>query len=215
MAVAGDPVEADEEGGEAVMQSLFDLPPAAKPVPQVIVRKATLSDCRQYRFTLTRTWRAGPHVCFVGVNPSTADHTKDDPTVRRWIHFSDAWGYGGFVAVNLYPFRTPNVAACKRWADWESNGPDWHARDTILHNVDIIAREAKRAALVVPCWGASAWDDFLVDHVIEHIQSGEAPWPDLYCLGKTSAGDPKHPMARGHHRIPDDQQPVLWRAANA
>src|SRR3546814_4937737 len=54
--------------------------------------------------TLFRSWRAGPHICFIGVNPSTASHLKDDPTAWRWVHFADSWGYGGYVTVNLYPF---------------------------------------------------------------------------------------------------------------
>ena len=192
-------------------ETLFEMPATAKPLPSEIVREAVLSNSGQYRFTLTRAWRGGPHVCFIGVNPSTADHRSDDPTVRRWIRFASAWGYGGFVAVNLYPFRSPNIAACRRWADFLNNGPDWHARDTILQNVDFVTHQAKQAALVVACWGAAAWDDEFVEYVIEQIQTGEEPWPDIHCLAKTGSGDPIHPMARGLHRVPDDAQPVIWR----
>jgi hypothetical protein len=32
-----------------------------------------------------------------------------------------------------------------------------------------------------------------------------------YCMGTNKDGSPKHPLARGHNRIPDDQQPILWR----
>lgn len=189
----------------------FDLPRVSAPLPAVIIRDASLSACGQYRWTLSRTWRAGPHVCFCGLNPSTADHLADDPTTRTWAHFAHAWGYGGYVAVNLYPFRTPNVAACRRWADWLNNGPDWYARDRIMDNVHVIAREAKRSALFVACWGNGAWDDEFVDHVCEDIQAGEAPWPDIHCMGRTMLGNPVHPMARGHHRIPRDQRPEMWR----
>jgi hypothetical protein len=196
--------------------SLFpDLVPARKQ-PANILGDANLSSCGRYRFTLTRTWGAGPHVCWIGLNPSTADHRENDPTVRRWIHFSSACGFGGFVAVNIYPFRTPNPAALRRWADWLNNGPDWYVRDTIMHNFDVVVREAKQAALVVACWGAGAdWNDdayMRTEHLIEEIQSNEAPWPDLHCLGKTAGGHPIHPMARGAHRVPDDARPVIWRA---
>lgn len=194
------------------MDTLFELPATAKPLPTGIKRSALVSDCGQYRWTLTRTWRAGPHVCFIGVNPSTADHRTDDPTVRRWTHFASAWGYGGFVAVNLYPFRSPNVAACRKWADWENNGPDWYARDRIIDNLDIVAEEAQRAALVVACWGATAWNDMWIDHAVERIQ-GTEPFPAIHCFGKTAGGAPIHPMARGVHRVPDDAKPVVWKAA--
>ncbi len=43
----------------------------------------------------------------------------------------------------------------------------------------------------------------------------DAPWPDLYCLGTTSKRSPKHPLARGHHRVPRGQQPILWRVSDA
>lgn len=191
--------------------TLFERPSAAALLPADIGRDARLSACGQYRFTLTRVWRGGPHVCWIGLNPSTADHRGDDPTVRRWIAFARAWGFGGFVAVNLYPFRTPNPEACRRWANWPNNGPDWHARDVIMHNVDVVAAEAKRAALVVACWGADPWDETFVEHVIEEITSGEAPYPTIHCLGRTLGGDPIHPMARGRHRVPDDAKPAVWR----
>lgn len=199
------------------MADLFGDVPRFRPLPSPIIRKAEISDCGQYRWTLTRTWRAGPHVCFCGLNPSTADALKDDPTVIRWTRFANLWGYGGFVAVNLYPFRTPNPPALHKWADWEANGPDWYARDQILQNVDVVEREAKRAALMVACWGAgAAWNNSAehhLDYFVECITTGDEPWPDIHCLGKTASGAPIHPMARGRHRIPDDVQPQIWRKA--
>lgn len=184
------------------------------PFADTIIRSADLSRCETYRWTLTRTWSSeGGHVCFIGLNPSTADALVDDPTVRRWTHFARAWGYGGFTAVNLYPFRSSAPAECRAWSNWQENGPDWHARDALQYrNLPTIVLEAKAASLVVACWGAGAWDRLWVDHVIEEIQSGEEPWPGLYCFGLSDGGHPKHPMARGLHRIPDHAQPVLWRA---
>ena len=61
--------------------------------------------------------------------------------------------------------------------------------------------------------GNNAWDPDWIDAIIEAITGGEEPWPDIYCLGTTGGGSPKHPTARGKHRVPDDQQPVLWRNA--
>ncbi len=177
-----------------------------------IARSADLSRCGTFRWTLTRTWSTGPHVCFIGLNPSTADHRVDDPTVRRWTHFARAWGYGGFTAVNLYPFRSASPEDCRRWSDYLSNGPDWYARDALHSGLDMVRAEAKAAALTVACWGVGTWDPHWVDHVVEDIQSGEAPWPDLHCFALAKDGSPVHPMARGRHRIPDHARPTLWRA---
>lgn len=48
-------------------------------------------------------------VCFVMLNPSTADADQDDPTIRRCLGFAETWGYDKLVVVNLfgYPQRRP------------------------------------------------------------------------------------------------------------
>lgn len=170
-------------------------------------RSARISQCGAYRWTLTRQWGEGPMVCYIGHNPSTADAEVDDPTVLAWIHFAKLNGFTGFVAVNLYPLRTPDVKECARWAAWDKNGPDWWARDRIHENMGVVERVAASAARVVACWGALCRDPFHAEAVLEEIDV------DLYCLGTTLAGDPKHPMARGKHRIQRDQRFTLWRRA--
>lgn len=60
--------------------------------------EAILSVDRKYRYVLTRTWdETLPNIMFVGLNPSTADETTDDPTIRRCINFAKSWGYGGYI----------------------------------------------------------------------------------------------------------------------
>lgn len=55
---------------------------------------ATFSPCRQYRYSLRRQWGdpAGGYAMFVGLNPSTADETMDDQTIRRCVGFAKQWG---------------------------------------------------------------------------------------------------------------------------
>lgn len=181
-------------------------------VADTIKRAADVSSCGSYRWTLVRTWSGAPHVCFVGLNPSTADARRDDPTVRRWISFARAWGFGGLTAVNLYPFRTSSPQECQRRSSWLENGPDWAARDALLYvNLPIVVREAKAAALTVACWGSGTWDREFVDHAVEEIQTGEEPWPEIFCFARSKNGSPIHPMARGRNRISDDAQPLLWK----
>lgn len=175
-------------------------------------RGATYSPCKTLRWTLERDWGDGGKVCYIGHNPSTAGHETDDPTSLAWVHFARAQGYGRYVAVNLYPFRSPDPAACRAWADYERNGPDWHARDALMHNLALVASEAKRADIVVASWGAIALDADWTELVVENIQTGEAPWPPIYCLGTTASGAAKHPLARGKHRVARDQSFELWRA---
>ena len=93
-------------------------------------------------------------------------------------------------------------------------GSDWGARDE-LHfvNLPLIVKAAKAADKVFVCWGAIARDQDWIEHVIEEIQTGAQPYPDLWCWGVTQSGAPKHPMARGKHRIAKDQPAILWRSA--
>jgi hypothetical protein len=164
------------------------------------------------RLRLIRKWGAGPIACVIGHNPSTADAMQDDPTTRWWNRWFALYGFGGYVAVNLYPWCSAQPADVYDRVDGIDRG-DWAARDELhMVNLPVVVAEAKRAAQVFVCWGAIARDCLWRDHVIEEIQTGEEPWPDLWCWGKTASGAPKHPMARGAHRIPADQKPILWRA---
>lgn len=66
---------------------------------------AIFSADRLYRYTLTRRWDGRPMMAWIGLNPSTADETEDDPTIRRCTGFAKAWGYGGMVMLNLFAYR--------------------------------------------------------------------------------------------------------------
>src|SRR3546814_4031157 len=79
----------------------------------------------------------------------------------------------------------------------------WHDRDELFANRDHVARIAKAADQIFVCFGniANEIDWEWNESVLEEIQTGIAPYPDLWCWGKTKHGAPKHPMARGKHRI--------------
>jgi len=57
-----------------------------------VQRAAVLSRDGLYRYALRRVWDpARPAVLFIGLNPSTADHRIDDPTIRRCVRFARDW----------------------------------------------------------------------------------------------------------------------------
>jgi hypothetical protein len=59
-------------------------------------------------------------------------------------------------------------------------------------------------------------DQVWLEECLEHYQQpadNKGDNDNLYCLSTTASGQPKHPMARGKHRIANDAQPILWRAA--
>ena len=77
---------------------------------------AVISECGRYRYMLTRQW-AGGHTStgtwllpIIMLNPSTADASIDDPTIRRCAAFAKREGWHGIRVVNLFAFRATEVA---------------------------------------------------------------------------------------------------------
>lgn len=79
---------------------------------------ATISPCQKYRYALGRCWdHAGKRVVFAMLNPSVADATADDPTIRRCIRFARKWGYGSLEVVNLFAWRATDPKELRIAAD--------------------------------------------------------------------------------------------------
>lgn len=145
---------------------------------------ATFSPCGRYRFTLTRHLGGGPAVAFVMLNPSTADASVNDPTIRRCMGFARAWGCGVVRVANLYAWRATKPADL--WAAYQARvcitgGPE---NDAAIRGV------VASAAIVVAAWGAHARDD-RAREALELIRgAGKTPM----CLGTTKHGAPRHPL---------------------
>jgi hypothetical protein len=56
-------------------------------------------------------------VTFIGLNPSKADATREDPTLRACIQFAQRWGYGSLAMVNLFGYCTAHPTDLKQVAD--------------------------------------------------------------------------------------------------
>jgi hypothetical protein len=142
---------------------------------------ALFSDDGLYRYTLTRdTGVLGMEdttVTFVGLNPSTADATKDDPTIRRCIRFVRDWGYGRLKVVNLYAYRATEPRDL--WLVDDPVGPE---------NDHYLSLAFGGSDLIVAAWGASAGRSR-----IEAFSETFDGWP-LHCLGCTKEGFPRHPL---------------------
>lgn len=149
---------------------------------------AVLSTCGNYRYLLTRRWADGDTVTWIMLNPSTADASIDDPTIRRCIGFSKEWGYAALRVVNLYAYRATKPEALKAVAD--PIGPD-HA----VHFMGAL----HASALVVAAWGACKHAK--IDHV-KHILTNTL----VHCLGVTANGSPKHPLYVKGSALPDVYQ---------
>lgn len=151
---------------------------------------AIFSPCRTWRYVLWRVWDESlPKVAFIGLNPSTADETQDDPTIRRCIGFARSWGYGGIHMLNLFAFRATDPRDLK--AATQPIGPENNNR-LILY--------CEASQLVVAAWGA---------HGAYRNRGTDARsmlWKlDLHHLGLTKDGHPKHPLY-----LPKSLMPELW-----
>lgn len=154
---------------------------------------AVLSDCGEYRYRLSRTWDIGkPTVAFLMLNPSTADASEDDPTIRRCLGFAKGWGYGSLVVANLFALRTPDPSNIRDHPD--PVGPE---NDEQLRDV------CKRAETVIAAWGANGSFNGRALEVAQCLQS------DLFALGTTKGGHPVHPLYQ-----PSDAKPELWDASS-
>lgn len=205
--------------------ALFDLQPQRGPT-EPIVRTAAIEGV--YRWSLTRAWGSGPCLVWCGLNPSTADDKKDDPTLKREMRFSFLWGYGSLVKLNFYPFRSSTTGPLFEWV--KQIGHEGPAQDAWMKNLNVVANTLRDTACDRPMavWGNGVDPDRLkeflafsdlgavtpqVDARIVSDQAIFGPIIRWHCLELTKSGAPRHTLARGKHRVPDTQQPTLWRTA--
>jgi hypothetical protein len=140
-------------------------------------KDAVLSRCRKYRYALWRIWDdSKPPVMFIGLNPSTADETADDPTLVRCANYAKAWGYGGVCMANLFAYRATrpeDMMAC---------------RDPIGPGNDVwLSKLAKEAGIVVAAWG-NGGGHLNRSSLIRDRLSG------LHYIKMNKSGEPAHPL---------------------
>lgn len=152
---------------------------------------AIISDCGTYRYQLSRESHdiyatRGPAL-FIMLNPSTADASLDDPTIRRCRSFAKSWDCAGIVVANLYALRATDPK--QLWLHGDPVGPE---------NDYYLQKLAKEHETVVCAWGANARPD-RVD-AVKRIFSGRLH--RLMCLGITKDGAPRHPLyVRGDQQL--------------
>lgn len=147
-------------------------------------RDAIISPCGVYRYSLVRQWdQSKPHLPFVMLNPSTADATQDDPTIRRCMSFARREGCGGIVVVNLYALRATDP---KRLLEVDDPVGPFNAR--VIYDAAVVAAEA--GVPVICAWGANDITQAAGGALVEAREAGAK----IMCLGKTAAGHPRHPL---------------------
>lgn len=145
---------------------------------------ANFSEDRVYRYSLWRLWGehtpTARHRCgFLMLNPSSADEINDDPTIKRCQTFARDMGHSGIYIINLFAYRSSDPKELRKVSDPVSPKNNTVILSTVLHCDRIIA-----------AWGTHGSLLARADKVLDLI----APHCDLYCLGRTKAGHPRHPL---------------------
>ncbi len=146
--------------------------------PLLVKRTARFSPCRFYRYRLDIVWDERlPMAAFIGLNPSTADEYKDDPTVRRCRGFAVSWKCGGMRMLNLFAYRATLPADMKAQADPVGTG---NRLAKLLQGI---------TGPRIACWGTHG----------AHLDRGRQVFlqlgaAGLHCLGLNADGSPRHPL---------------------
>lgn len=163
---------------------------------------AEMSACGRYRYGLVRVWDASkPGALFILLNPSTADGTQDDPTVRRCVGMAKKWGCGIMWIVNLFALRATNPRELLVDPD-NAVGPQ---NDSYL-NLALICFD--RPADYIVCgwgnWGSHKLLRRRRDQVLSRLRAARTR-----CLSVNSTGDPKHPLYCKGDLVPLEYAPAI------
>lgn len=152
---------------------------------------AVFSPCNAYRYHLWRRWETGPRVAFIMLNPSTADATRNDPTIERCHRRAIRMGFKALDVVNLFAYRATDPRNLKASAD--PVGPD---------NDAVLIETAKSADMVICAWGTHG-----THHNRHQAVKSLLRRHDIrpHVLALTKQGLPKHPLY-----LPYEQEPVAW-----
>ena len=151
-----------------------------------MIGSAEISLCGRYRYELRRCWDfRRPAIAWIGLNPSTADADQDDPTLRRCIGFSQAWGYGALVMLNLFALRATDPRAML--AAPEPEGP---RNDEFLCGwAGPPSGRFEGVAAIVCAWGNHGAHRARAANVLQLLGDRY-----LLSLGVTKHGHPRHPL---------------------
>ena len=113
---------------------------------------------------------------FIGLNPSTADETFDDPTIRKCVGFAKRWGYRALCMTNLFAFRATDPHEIKGQA--KPIGDD---------NDRWLIECAREAGTIIAAWGVNGEHMARNEQVLKLLGRVE-------CLRTTKYGHPEHPL---------------------
>lgn len=148
-----------------------------------VFKSAVFDPERAYRYELRRIWdEAATKLVVIGLNPSTADAKKDDPTIRKCVGFARRWKMGGIIMLNLFAYRATDPKMLRRFS-LRHHAVGLDNDDTILGITGLPGTK------VLCAWGAHGVLDGRGDAVFDLLQCRK-----LHHMGLTKGGHPKHPL---------------------
>lgn len=148
---------------------------------------AVFSECGRYRYALGRPLdsllRWHRPILWIMLNPSTADAKNNDPTIRRCINFSTAWGYTHLMVGNLYALKATKPKALKA----PPGGIDAVGPLTDQH----LQKMASQAEAIILAWGQLGPDKKRAEQLLESMGQYKER---MHVLGYTLSGIPRHPL---------------------
>lgn len=156
---------------------------------------AIFSMDRRYRYLVRRRVALAKGIClWIMLNPSSANETENDPTVRRCITFARDWGFGTMEVVNLYALVS--TVPPKLWKESDPVGPE---------NDRHILEAAQKADRVMLGWGNHGVGRARA--VVEMLQQAGIP---MGYLELTQEGQPRHPLYVRKNRVPTIVKQWPW-----
>jgi hypothetical protein len=145
---------------------------------------ALLSDDRMFRYWLLRQWNAALRLmAVIGCNPSKADETVDDPTIRKVIGFAERLNFGGVLMLNVGAFRATDPK------EWKAARDPFGPSNTIDHLQMFLVKW--EPSLVVAAWGKPCMASQRGIHRAEAIKQNIL---GMKCWGRNGDGSPRHPL---------------------
>ena len=151
---------------------------------------AVFSVDEQYRYTLHRVWDyLGPTLAVIGLNPSTATHEVNDPTIAKLTRIAKARGYGGILMLNLFAFRATDPNDMKRADEPVGKFNDYFLASRCNH----ISQEDGRILLAWgngPSGGLKGRDKQVIQMLTNDVINSR----HIITLGRNKNMTPKHPL---------------------
>lgn len=145
---------------------------------------AVFSRCGRYRYRLERAIGPGIKAAYIGVNPSRADATRNDATIRKLVGFAPRLGIGHWLVGNVFAYAATDIGDLRGCDDPVGPGNRRHLRAMLAE-----------ADLVVVGWGRlSKLPPGLRDYHKNVVQMAARLNQPLHCWGTTQDGQPRHPL---------------------